>query len=262
MNRPIALLTDFGTKDHFVGSLKGVILGINPSAIIFDITHEVRPQNIWDGAFVLYSVYSYVPNGTIIVAVVDPGVGSERRAICVKTDKCFLLAPDNGLLNMVIRDEKKFEARKIVNDRYFRKPVSNTFHGRDIFAPTAAYLSERNIFQSLGPIVRDIHRLRIPEPQDTKTGMTGEVLYIDRFGNVMTNISKSFLGRTFNSKKIRILVKNKFHAQMKLLFCEGASGELIALWNSTGLLELAVKNDSAEKEFKLKVGDPVTVLMK
>ena len=138
MNRPIALLSDFGLKDHYVGSLKAVILGINPKATIFDVTHEIRPQNIREGAFILHAVYPVIPKGTIVVAVVDPGVGSMRQAICVKTSRGFLIGPNNGLFSLVLRDEAGYEARALVNDRYFHKPVSSTFHGRDVFSPSAA----------------------------------------------------------------------------------------------------------------------------
>ncbi len=140
MNRPIALLTDFGLTDHYVGSLKSVILGINPKAVIFDLTHEIRPQNIREGAYILNEIYKYLPKGAIVVAVVDPGVGSRREAICVETNRGYLLAPNNGLLSMALRHEK-YKARKITNDQYFLKPVSSTFHGRDIFSPCAARLS-------------------------------------------------------------------------------------------------------------------------
>ena len=259
MNHPIALLTDFGVQDHFVGSLKGVILGINPQAAIFDITHEVRPQNIRDGAFVLYSVYPYVPKGTIFVVVIDPGVGSARRALCVKTNRCFLIAPDNGVLSMILRKEKHFTARAITNDQFFRKPVSNTFHGRDVFAPAAAYLSQKDVFEKFGPRVKQIKMLDISEAVRHEKDIKGEIIYIDRFGNAMTNISKAASGMPVDFSATRVIVKQKLKAAAKSLFCEGQAGALIALWNSTDLLELAVRNGSAEKKFGLMVGDPVRI---
>ena len=259
MNRPIALLTDFGMKDHYGGSLKGVILGINPKATIFDITHEIRPQNIRDGAFVLYSVYPALPKGTIIVAVVDPGVGSMRQALCIQTSRGYLIGPNNGLFSLVLRMEDKFEARAIVNDRFFRKPVSSTFHGRDFFAPSAAWLSKRNVFQSFGPRIHKPHSFHIAKAIRADHAVKGEIVYIDRFGNGMTNISKTQFPSLGKTKETAVLVKGKQHASLKTFFSAGSRGALIALWNSSNLLELAVRDDSAEKLFGLKVGDSVAV---
>lgn len=260
MNRPIALLTDFGNQDHFVGSLKGVILSIHPNAVVFDVTHEIRPQNIWDAAFVLRSVYPYVPKGTIFVVVIDPGVGSAREALCVKTRHAYLLAPNNGVLSMVLRNEKEYQARIIQNDCYFLKPVSRTFHGRDIFAPAAAHLSRSDVFSDLGPRLNHPRFLNLPEPVLRPGRITGQILYLDRFGNAITNISRSFLGNRTNFLTTRILIRNKIKAKPKTLFCEGNRRELIALWNSTGLLELAVRDGSAGREFGVKVGDSVQAM--
>ena len=261
MTRPIALLTDFGNHDHFVGSLKGVILSIHPRTVIFDITHEVRPQNIWDGAFVLDSVYPYVPKGTIFVVVIDPGVGSARHALCVKTNHAYLIAPDNGVLSMVLRNERNYEIRAIENERYFLKPVSNTFHGRDIFSPVAAHLSQKDIFGQLGRKINHLHLLDIPKATQKAKMVTGKILYLDRFGNAMTNIPKSLLGPALRFLRSQIQVKGKIKARPKTLFCEGNIGELIGLWNSINLLELAVRNGSAEREFGLQVGDSVKILL-
>lgn len=259
MNRPIALATDFGLKDHYVGSLKGVILDINPHATIFDITHEIRPQNIFEGAFVLNSVYSVLPKGTIVVAVVDPGVGGMRQALCVKTSRGYLIGPNNGILSLVLAHEAKYEIRALENERYFRKPVSSTFHGRDIFAPSAAWLSRSDVFRSFGPRIRKIHTLRIPKMVWNRDAIRGEVVYVDRFGNAITNIQRLEVDRKTHGQGIRIFAKRRKEVPLKPFFSSGASGALIAVWNSGDLLELAVKNDSAERRHRLRVGDPVTL---
>ncbi len=259
MNRPIALLTDFGLKDHYVGSLKAVILDINPRATIFDITHDVRPQNIREGAFVLHSVYSVLPKGTIVVVVIDPGVGSMRQALCIKTSRGFLIGPNNGLFSMVLRDEVRYEPRAIVNDRYFHKPVSSTFHGRDVFSPSAAWLSKKDIFKSFGPIVYKLHSLQIPKAFRTDHSVKGEIIHIDHFGNAMTNISKTKFPSLAKTKDTFVVIKGKQHASFKSFFSAGNRGALIAVWNSNHLLELAVKDDSAEKLYGLKIGDSAVV---
>lgn len=250
MRKIITLLTDFGLEDHFVGSLKGVILSINPQAAITDITHLIRPQNITEGAWVLREVYARFPKGTIHVAVVDPGVGSTRRALCVQTPRGFLLGPDNGLLSLALDLEKTYEARHITNDRYFLKPVSHTFHGRDIFSPVAAHLSRRNIFSSLGPVVRSIEHLRLPKPRTVGKRLRGEVIYIDRFGNGLTNVTRADTPRSV----ARISIGSQRLSGIKRWFAEGNSGELIAIWSSSGFLEFAVPNGSAREKFNIREG--------
>jgi S-adenosylmethionine hydrolase len=280
VNRPIALVTDFGTKDHYVGSLKAVIYSINPKAQVFDITHELKPQNIREGAFVLNAVYPFLPKGAIVAAVVDPGVGSERQAICVRTARGFLIGPNNGIFTMVLQHEKKYEVRAIANDRYFMKPVSATFHGRDIFAPSAAHLSKKDVFRSFGPHIQRIHQIDFAQVKTSAKSLQGEIIYVDRFGNAFTNISKSHVygtgsvtGQVFfrtNQAKpvpartgtgrhlVSVEVKKK-QVRLKPFFSAGAKGSLIAVWNSSDLLELAVREDSAEKLYGLHIGDPVVV---
>jgi S-adenosyl-L-methionine hydrolase (adenosine-forming) len=252
----IALLTDFGLEDHYVGSLKAVIASVNPNAKVFDISHDVRPQNIREGAFILNAVYPFLPKGAIVVAVVDPGVGSRRQAIAVKTARGYLIGPNNGIFTLALEREKKYEVRTLINDRYFMKPVSSTFHGRDMFSPSAAHLSKKNIFRSFGPKISHLHRLHWPQAKVTAKSVQGEITYIDRFGNAFTNISKSHVDGT-----VQVEVKRK-KAPLKPFFSAGAQGSLIAVWNSSALLEFAVRDDSAEKIYGLKVGDPVLVRLR
>ena len=251
MNRPIALLTDFGSSDHYAGSIKSVILSINPKAVIFDITHEIRPHHVREGAYILNAVFRFLPKNCIVVGVVDPEVGSDRTALCIKATDRFFLGPDNGLFSLALKDQS-FETRRITNDRFFLKPVSSTFHGRDIFSPCAAQLSTKNIFTDFGPLVTDIKHLNFSSPRKSENKISGEIVYVDRFGNAMTNISKG------SSSNISVKFSGR-QVPLKPFFSAGRPGELIALWNSGQILELAVYNDSAERIHHLKIGDLVEV---
>ncbi len=258
----IALLTDFGLTDHYVACVKGSILSINPEANIQDVCHAIKPQAIREGAFLLREAYRVFPEGTIFVAVVDPGVGSSRKAICVQTSKGYLVGPDNGILSLALSEEPTYEIRLIQNDQFFRKPVSSTFHGRDIFGPVAAWLSQKDIFKEVGEKIETIKDLEISKPKLTGNFLIGEIVYIDQFGNSITNIKKESakkLGKEI-SPSAQIEVASKHLSRLCVFFSEGQAKELISVWNSSGFLELAVPNGSAETEFKLKVGDEVKVL--
>jgi S-adenosyl-L-methionine hydrolase (adenosine-forming) len=256
--RPIALLTDFGLRDQYVGSLKCVIHSITPSATVFDLTHEIGPQNIREAAFVLGAIYPYAPRGTIFVVVVDPGVGSKRQAICVKTDRAYLVAPDNGVVSMALELTKKYEARFITNERFFVKPVSSTFHGRDIFSPVAARLSRQNIFKSLGPKAKKINLLRIPKAVRKGNRVVGEVIYVDRFGNAISNINLQ-LSPSGKGKVRHISLQETHQVPLRSFFSEARVHELLAVWNSNQQLELAVREGSAAAKYGVKVGDSVSV---
>ena len=180
--RAITLLTDFGTADYFVGAMKGAILSINPQAVIVDITHEIPAQDVAAGAFTLLAAFDTFPEGTVHVAVVDPGVGSERRPIVVSAGNHLFVGPDNGIFTYIYERDSSFEAVHITDEKYFRNPVSTTFHGRDIFAPVAAALSTGSDPAALGPQILDPIRLfKSMEPQ---------IIHIDRFGNLITNITR------------------------------------------------------------------------
>src|SRR5437867_549095 len=189
----ITLTTDFGVADWFVGTMKGVILGIQPRAVLVDITHEIPPGDIRAGAFALAASQRYFPRGTVHLAVVDPGVGSRRRILAVQTQDFVFVGPDNGVLSCALVSEKVKAVHHITNSRFFLNPVSRTFHGRDVFAPVAAYLSAGVAIQKLGPPVRDFLRLDWPGPRIGQDKADGEVIYIDRFGNAMKNIVEGAL---------------------------------------------------------------------
>ena len=204
----ITLLTDFGLADSYVGAMKGVVLGINPQANLVDLTHDVSPQNVLQGAFLLGTAWPYFPDGTIHLAVVDPGVGTERRALLLEGHGHLFLAPDNGILSFVLPQEETgtspfqpylarvpegFRAYALTDPRYWRHPVSDTFHGRDIFAPVAAHLSLGLAAEEVGEPVDSLIRLAIPVPQWQGDRLLGHVLHIDRFGNVVTSVPAEVL---------------------------------------------------------------------
>jgi len=190
VSRPIALLTDFGHGDPYLGIMRGVILSINPQAQVVDLCHEVLPQNVFQAAFLLRAAYPYFPTGTIFVAVVDPGVGSARRILCLDTQCHLFLAPDNGLLSLIAAPGRW---RHVTSRRYFLNPVSHTFHGRDIFAPVAAHLSLGLDPGELGPVVADPVQLPAHIPQRFGDELRARVVHIDHFGNLITNVTAADL---------------------------------------------------------------------
>jgi S-adenosyl-L-methionine hydrolase (adenosine-forming) len=258
MSRIITLTTDFGTKDWFVGSMKGVILSIQPEAAVTDITHDVSTGDIRGGAFALAASYPFFPRGTIHLAVVDPGVGSDRPAIVVQTADYLFIGPDNGVLSWALRQEQIKAIRKLENERFFLRSVSHTFHGRDIFAPVAAHLSKGVPMEKLGPAQPQLVTFPWPKPQRTRREVTGEVLYIDRFGNAITNIRSEFLDG-FDRESCRVMLRRKAVARLKRYYEQVPPGQAACVSSSSGFLEIAVNGGSAAQRFKLKVGDPVEV---
>jgi S-adenosylmethionine hydrolase len=256
MVHPIALLTDFGTDDFFVGAMKGVILSINPRASIVDITHNVKPQDIRSAAFLLSSCRRDFPVGTIFVSVVDPGVGSSRRAIAAAAEGKVFVAPDNGLLSFILndqhRDARVFELR---DERFFNHPVSRTFHGRDIFAPVAAHLSNGVPIEEFGPAVTDFVCFETAGPKALDTeNRDGEVIHIDRFGNVITNLTQSDLPSGFS-----IDVNGRHVDRLAEYYSNEREGELFAIFGSTGFLEISVNRGSAAELLGAVVGDRIAV---
>ena len=189
----ITLTTDFGTHDWFVGTMKGVILGIAPRAAIVDLTHEIPAGDIRAGAFALAAGFRFFPKGTVHVAVVDPGVGGARKAIAVQTSNYLFVGPDNGVLSLALAREKIKSVHSLGNANYFLRPISHTFHGRDIFAPVAAHLSRGTPMHKFGPARKDFIRLPWPQPRVRRGCIEGEVVFIDRFGNAITNIENASL---------------------------------------------------------------------
>lgn len=246
MTTIITLTTDFGTDDGFVGSVKGVILSINPGASIVDISHTVNPYDILGGAFVLYQAYSYFPENTIHIAVVDPGVGSKRQAIIIETDKHTFVGPNNGIFSLVLKNEKPKKIISLTNEEYFLNDVSNTFHGRDIFAPVAARLSLGETVSNFGDELEKIETTDWGEPLRIENRLEGIVLHIDRFGNLITNISVEDILSFSKGSSIQIQVGEKTIKGLSKTYSDGKKGEPIALISSINLLEIACNMDSAQ----------------
>ena len=288
---PIVLTTDFGLSDAFVGVMKGVILNVNPRATVIDLTHDIQPQNLRQASFVLGVNYPYFPPDTIHVAVVDPGVGTERRALLLVTPTARFVAPDNGLLSYILKDylpappvksgiagisvwpgripvPPGLTAYELTNPRYRLNPVSNTFHGRDVFAPAAAHLSLGVSPEDMGPSVSDIVYRPLPEPLVGMGAVSGEVIYIDHFGNLITNIldadvliaggnvhtpTVSFDRRTIPG------LSQTFHDASAEVLAQPDGLPLVALIGSNGYLEIAVRDGNAAQVLGLGLGAPVRV---
>jgi len=256
----IVLLTDFGLRDGFVGTMKGAILRINPNATIVDLTHEIPPQDVGAAAYVLWSSYSFFPRGTVFVVVVDPGVGTERRILCAEGRDHFFLAPDNGVLKYLKADGALIRAWEVRNDRYFLSHLSSTFHGRDIFAPVAARISLGLDPSKLGGRVALRARGREFIFLHRKGNVTfrGNVIYIDRFGNLITNL-RVRPEKEFSSRNVIVTVKSRVIRGLVSAYAQGSPNKPVALLNSSNLLEIGVKNGSASRVLRAKVGDRVLV---
>lgn len=254
MRKPIlTLTTDFGWSDHYVGAMKGVILSICPQAQIVDISHEVAPYETAEGAFTVSQAYPCFPKGTTHVVVVDPGVGTERRPILMEAVGHCFVAPDNGVLSMIYAQEKH-KVRLISNARYFREPVSHTFHGRDIFAPVAAHVAAGVPPSRMGKIIHDYLRPEFSKPRPTgKRSWAGQILKIDRFGNLITNFhEKEFPG--LEQKSFSLAIGMAEIVRMARTYAEAKPGELFAIVGSSGYLEVSVNQGSAAKRVGCQIG--------
>jgi len=251
----IALLTDFGTLDYFVGAMKGAILTINEDAKIVDLTHEIPPQDIRAANFTLRACYKNFSEKTIFVAVVDPGVGSARKAILVETENYCFIAPDNGLLSFVFDEEKHFSVFELTNEEFFASNVSRTFHGRDIFAPVAAHLSNGVQPKEFGAKIEDYICLKTAAPRViSEWKIEAEIIYTDRFGNLVTNLKQSDLPENFTLE-----IGGKTINRLQTFFSEAERGELFMIFGSAGFLEIAAFRDSAEKLLNAENGQKITV---
>lgn len=271
----IALLTDFGTRDYFVGAIKGAIFSIAPNAKIVDITHEIPPQDIRSAAFTLRACYKDFPEKTIFVAVVDPGVGSERRSILVETEEYFFIAPDNGLLSFVFEDSgsprvskggitnEEFSALadarasvyELTNKKYFAKDISSTFHGRDIFAPVAAHLSNGVEPHEFGARIEDLIRFETAAPRwISHEKIEAGIIHIDRFGNLITNLKREDLPENFSME-----INGKTIDKLQNFYAEAEKDELFMIFGSAGFLEISASQNSAAKILNVKVGQKIVV---
>lgn len=264
-HRPIVTLTtDFGLNDHFVGTLKGVILNIAPDANIVDICHTVQAFDILDGALALAQSYSYFPPRTVHLVVVDPGVGSARRPIIATSEMHNFVAPDNGVLSLMYAREQRLSVRHITAEHYFVQPVSNTFHGRDIFAPVAAYLAKGVDQEKFGEEVTDYVRFNAPKPKPVDAAsMRGVVLRVDRFGNLITNFTPQDAPALFqaNVPPFKIVVGKREVTSMRTNYAEGAPGEVFAIVGSMGFIEIAANRGSAAQTIGAAKGSEVLLAL-
>ena len=276
MNSIITLTTDFGYDDAYVAAVKGAILSVNPDANVIDISHSIKPQNILQAAFILSVAYRYFPKQTIHMAIVDPGVGGERQGIILKTHSAIFVAPDNGILSYIIDDlvsvenhalteqthdlkeivfKKGLEAAAITDPRFWRHPVSPTFHGRDIFAPVAASLSLGISLYEFGEKINSLHVLTIPKPSlDSGGNLVGQVLHVDRFGNLITNIKSNDLpGKNVVVEVAGYCIQgiSDYYAQNK---------GVMAVMGSSGYLEVSLRDGSACDFLGTAVGDEIKVI--
>jgi hypothetical protein len=275
-NPVITLTTDFGTDDSYVAIVKGVILSINPEVKIVDITHSVEPQNIAQAAFLLNTAYRYFPEQAVHMAIVDPGVGSERQGVILKTPSAFFVAPDNGILSYIINEtrriegsspqysqsletvelKKGLEAVAITDPRFWRRPVSPTFHGRDVFAPVAAGLSLGISLYEFGEKISSIHVFPIPRPFfDLQGNLIGHILYVDHFGNLITDIRNTDLPHA----NVTIEIAGQHIQGISCYYEQGE--EFMALWGSSGYLEISLRNGSVCDLLGMRVGDEIKVIL-
>jgi S-adenosylmethionine hydrolase len=264
-DRPIVTLTtDFGLNDHFVGTIKGVILGIEPEAQIVDICHFVQAFDILEGALALAQSYSYFSSRTVHLVVVDPGVGSARRPIVATSDRHNFVAPDNGVLSLIYAREERLNVRHITSDHYFLQPLSNTFHARDIFAPVAGWLAKGVDPEKFGEPITDFVRFNAPKPKalDAHT-LRGVVLKVDRFGNLVTNFTAEDVPALFQPQPpaFKIVVGKREVTTLKTNFSEGAPGEVFAILGSMGYLEIAANRAAAVQLVGSGKGTEVNIVL-
>jgi S-adenosylmethionine hydrolase len=255
----VTLLTDFGTKDDYVASMKGVILTQFPEARLVDLTHDVEPQDVMEAALILGNCYIHFPPGTVHCTVVDPGVGGDRKPIVVITEKHAFVGPDNGVFSRIYALEEFVEVREITSREFQRNEISPTFHGRDIFAPTAARIARGESPADAGPILDSYIELRPPEPDVWKDVIKGEVIHLDGFGNIITNIRRSLFERLVADRRFEIEINGRKIDRLTKTYDQAEVGKFLALFGSTEMLEISVRGGSAEKRVGAGKGDTVTV---
>jgi hypothetical protein len=260
----VTLTTDFGTRDHFAGSMKGVILTINDNANIVDISHEVMSHDIWGAAYLIGAAYKFFPRLSVHVVVVDPGVGTQRRPIIAITDKHYFIAPDNGVLSFVYQDPEFSRVIHIDAEHYYLPIKGSTFHGRDIFAPCAGWLSKGVEADKFGEVITDYQKFNIPAARnESGTVLLGEVLYIDKFGNAITNISfddiAKFVGET-GLQSYHIEVKDKKIDKISPYYAAAEKGQPGAVINGNSNIEIFVHQGDARRMLELKRGEKIRLV--
>lgn len=265
MQAIITLTTDYGARDAFAASVKGVILKINPLAQIVDISNEISPQDIWEAAYTLRSAYSHFPKGTVHLAVVDPGVGSGRKPIIVVTESYYFVGPDNGLFSLIYQEAERLRVHHITSTHYFLPNPGPTFHGRDIFAPVAGWLAKGIPSGNFGEEITDYMKLNIPAPKTTANSIEGHIVHIDRFGNIITNITYKDIRAIFSEGMdlgaTSVSVAGKEIRGFKKFYAEAAPGEPGAIINSSGDLEIFLFKQNARAALSVKRGEAVRLMV-
>jgi S-adenosylmethionine hydrolase len=260
----ITFTTDFGLSEHYVGAMKGVIYSINPAAQIVDICNSVHSYDLLDGALTISQAYHYYPPNTVHLVVIDPGVGTARRPIIVSTGKHMFVGPDNGVLSLIFDREEKVTVRHITSEHYFHQPVSNTFHGRDIFASVAGYLSKGMDAAKFGDEITDFVRFAAPKPKAVSPNLVkGIVIKVDKFGNLITNITPSDAPQLFSEQPpaFKIVVGKSEITKMRSAYAQGAPGEIFGILGSMGFLEIATNRGSAQHSVGADKGSEVGLVL-
>jgi len=254
-------LTDFGWKDGYIGAVKGAILSVNSRCQIVDIAHGLSAHDVESAAFILGQTCRFFPHGTIHVAVVDPGVGGTRRPVVVTTSDYLFVGPDNGVFHLVLDQDDGVRAYELVEDRYFLSPVSGTFHGRDIFAPVAGHLSRGVLPHEMGPQLDsgDLTRLSIARPVAGEEFIAGEVVYVDSFGNLVTNVSRQMLTEFAQDSEVVVEIEGEQITGVRCTYSETGKRQLVALWGSGGFLEIALREGNLASARGWRKGVVVTV---
>jgi len=259
----VTLTTDFGLQDHFVGVIKAVILNINPEVVLVDINHDIGSYDVFDAAYTLVQSYRFFPSDTIHLVVVDPGVGTARRPILARTMEHLFVAPDNGVLSLIYEREENVEVRHITADHYFLNPVSNTFHGRDIFAPVVGWLSKGVEVDKFGDPITDFARFTPPQPKRVSESLVkGVTLKVDKFGNIITNLTPKDLPELFsdNPPPFKIIINQQEITKLNLAYSMGKPSEIFAMVGSSGYLEISTNRGSAAKALNVSRGADVGVM--
>jgi hypothetical protein len=256
----ITLTTDFGLKDPYGAEMKAVILNISPNATIIDITHQIEKYNTRMAAYILASASPYFPKGTIHIAIVDPQVGTQRRAICIETKNGYYLGPDNGVLALAAKTTETKHVYQITNPKIMMPRISSTFHGRDIFSPAAAHLANGTPPTQLGPRIRNIVTPKFAKITRTKTTLTGEVIHVDDFGNIITNIEEKHLHTTEPEKMVKLKINNRnLRIKFSNTYAKVKPKQPLALIGSHNFLEISINKGNAAKAYSIKAGDKISI---
>jgi S-adenosylmethionine hydrolase len=260
MRNVITLTTDFGLQDYYVSAMKAVMLGIAPEVRLVDISHDIPSQDIMAGSWILHNSAMLFPSGTVHTVVVDPGVGTDRKPIALKIDDQYFVGPDNGIFSLLTA-EKDFKAVRLSNVKYWRSNPSNTFHGRDIFAPVAAHLSQGVELEELGESLDDLVTYRWSVPIADKDGLEGMVIHIDKFGNLITNLPASLIEDVIEDKSVKIYVGNTILDEIVTTFGSVTEGEPAAYIGSSGMLEIGINKGNAEKMLGVQKGAQISLIL-